>query len=334
MFIGSTGDLAQSYSMQSRNAALKQDIQRLTLEISSGKLADVRQAVGGNTAYINDLERSLTKLDGFGLAAREAGQFAGGVQTVLSQIGALGTSFRNTLLTSSNSALGETSTRILSEANETFTSVVNAMNTSVGGRTILGGTATDSAPLAPPADILAALTTAVTGAGSVDDILAAADSWFNDPAGFSSIGYQGSTSSLAPIALSDDDNATFDLRADDPVFRDTLRNLAVVAIASDPGLGLTQTQQNELFQKVTDPILGAEEGLIQLQAKVGFSESRVEAIKVRQESERTSLELARSDLLSADPFQTATELEQVQFQLQSLYAITSRMSQLSLVNYL
>jgi flagellar hook-associated protein 3 FlgL len=74
--------------------------------------------------------------------------------------------------------------------------------------------------------------------------------------------------------------------------------------------------------------------MVNLQAQVGFSEARIEALTVRHSTERASLEMARNDLLSVDPYQSATELEQVQFQLQSLYAITSRMSQLSLVNYL
>lgn len=334
MIFGSSSDLAHSYTMKARNAAMKQDIQRLTLEISSGKLADVRAAVGGNTAYVNDLERSLTKLDAYDLAATEAAQFAEGVQTVLGQVNDLGSALRDTLLTAPNLISDPTAVRIPLEAKETFEAVVGTLNTDLGGRSLLGGTGTDRPPLAPAADILDALRTAVTGAGSVDDILAAADAWFNDPAGFGAIGYQGETTSLAPVALSDTQNARQDVRADDPALRDTLRNLAVLALADDPALGLTTGQRHELFAKSTDRVLSAREGIVQIQAQVGFTEGRIAATQARNGAERTALEIARNDLLSSDPFETATELEQVQFQLQSLYAITSRMSQLSLVNYL
>jgi flagellar hook-associated protein 3 FlgL len=64
MNFGSLSDLSRSYSMQSRNASLKADIQRLTIELASGQTENVRDAVGNNTSYISDLERSLTKLDG------------------------------------------------------------------------------------------------------------------------------------------------------------------------------------------------------------------------------------------------------------------------------
>jgi len=64
MNYGSLGDLSRSFSMQSRNATLKADIDRLTIELASGQAADVRDAIGNNAAYVSDLERSLTKLDG------------------------------------------------------------------------------------------------------------------------------------------------------------------------------------------------------------------------------------------------------------------------------
>ncbi len=334
MVVNALGDMAQGYAMQTRNGALKNDIQRLTLELSSGRVADVRKAVGGDSAYLNDLERSLTKLDGYNLATREAGQFAEGIQNALSQITTLNSSLRDTLITSQSSALGENSENVLAQAKGTLDDMIAALNTTVGGRSLFAGNATEVAAVAPANDLLAALSGAVAGAGSVDDILVAAQAWFDDPAGYAATAYLGSDMSLSPMSLSQDETATFDLRADDPVLRNALKNVALMALADDPTLALTTAQKNELFQKSIPGVLDADDPVIDLAARTGFSESRIESAKVRNESERTSLEMARNDLLGADPFKTATELEQVQFQLQSLYAITSRMSQLSLVNFL
>ena len=256
------------------------------------------------------------------------------MQTALTRISDLNATFQATLLTAQNAAFGDTSTSILAEAKATFGQVISAMNTSISGRTIFAGAATDTQPIAPPADILSALGTALIGAGNVDDMLTSAQAWFDDPGGFGAIGYLGSNTSLSAISLSDNDAAQFEIRGDDPSLRDTLRNLALIALADDPALGLTKAQQTELFQKSSNNVMSAGESLIMLQAKVGLSENQIEVLTVRHTSERTSLQMARNDLLSIDPYYAATELEQVQFQLQSLYAITSRMSQLSLVNYL
>lgn len=334
MQIGSLGDLAQSYSMQSRNTALKTDIQRLTQELASGKISDVRDAMGGNTAYANDIERHLKKLDGFDLATREASQLAAGMQGALSRINDVSTSFRNTLLTSSNSALGETHSTVISQARGSLEDVISALNTNVGGRSIFAGMATDTSPIATPQTLITNLTTAMAGAGNVDDMLTAATAWFDNPAGFGATSYLGSSTSLAPIPISDGDTAQLDVRGDSPEIRAVLKNLALVSVANDPALGLTAAQKNELLVKVTPDALGANEGIIDLQTTIGFSEGRIESNLVRQSTERSTLEIARNELLAINPYETATELEQVQFQLQSLYAITSRMSQLSLVNFL
>ena len=334
MQISSLGDLAQSYSMQSRNAALKTDIQRLTLELASGTVSDVRAAIGGNTAYINDIERSLTKLDSYDLASREAAQFATGMQDALSRVHDVSTGFRNTLLTTSGATLGESSNTVISQARGALEDVVGALNTSIGGRSLFAGNATDTSPIASPDILLADLSAAMAGAGTVDDMLAAAAAWFDDPAGFGVTGYLGSDTAIAPISISDENTAQFDVRGDDPEIRHVLKSLALVTIANDPTLALTTAQQSELLEKVTPDALGANGGIIDLQTSIGFSESRIESNIVQQSAERSTLEIARSELLSVNPYETATELEQVQFQLQSLYAITSRMSQLSLVNFL
>lgn len=334
MNYGSLGDLSRAYAMQARNSTLKQDIERLTTELSTGQTADLRTAVGSNAAYVSDLERSLTKLDGYDLATLEAGQFASGVQAALTYIDDLNTSFRDAMLNTSGSALGANTTTNVATAFQTLGSVIGALNTSVGGRSVFSGMATDTAPLAPIDDLLADLSTVMAGAGSVDDMMAAAQAWFDDPAGFGATGYLGSDTDLAPMGLSDVESVSITVRGDDPVLRETLRNLAMVALANDPALALTSIQQSELIEKTTANVVATSGTLIDLQAAVGVTENRIETLSVRRSAERSSLEVARNNLLSIDPFQSATELEQVQFQLESLYAITSRMSQLSLVNYL
>jgi flagellar hook-associated protein 3 FlgL len=334
MQISSMGDLAHSLTMQSRNNVLKQEMQRLTTELTSGQVADMRAATKGNVAYVNDLERSLKKLDGYDLATREAIQFADGVQNALGRISELNMSFRNTVLTSNAATLSGPGRTVFVEARATLDGMIDAMNGSVGGRMLFSGTATDTSPAAPAQDLLAALGAAMSGAANVDDMLTAAQAWFDDPAGYGAVGYRGSDTALAPMSLSDGKSVKFDLRANDPSFRNALRSAAVIALADDASLGLDAAQKSELIQKSAGTVLGTTDAFIALQARFGVAESILEAQTSRNGAERTTLERARSDLLSIDPFKTATELEQVQFQLQSLYAITSRMSQLSLLNYI
>lgn len=333
MQFGSVGDLSLAYASQRRNTEIKDDMARLTQEIASGLKADVRGAIEGNAAYINDLELSLIKLDSYDLATTEATQFASGVQNALGRINQLGTDFVGSLLTATNAGFNNGS-GVTAEAQEVLTNVISAMNANSAGRALFAGTATGVAPVIGRDDLMSALGAAVVGAGSVDDIIAAAQAWFDSPTGFDVVGYQGSFTNIAPIAISDTEVADFDIRADTPALKDTLRSLTLIALSEDPALGLTAAQRQELQMKLTPDVLAANDATIKLQARTGFDEAQIDAVTARNGAKRGALQMSRSELLSADPFTSATELEQVQSQLQALYAITSRMSRLSLVNFL
>lgn len=334
MQINGLGDMAKAYAMQNRNTALQQDIGRLTKELSTGQIANVRKAVTGKTAYINDVARSLSKLDAYDTTTIEATQFATGVQTALERVNATSNDFIATLLSGANAGASDAASRIGPEAQDALRSIVGALNSNISGRAVFSGTGVDTRPLVDADTLTAALRGAVAGAGSIDDMIAAAVNWFDDPAGFATIAYRGADQSLEAVALSETQSVRFDIRADDPVLRATLRSVALAALADDAALGLSDTQKAELFQKTTEPLLEANDGVVDLQARTGFNEGLIEAERTRNSAERTSLEMARAKVMSADPYRAATELEQAQFQLQSLYAVTSRMSQLSLVNFL
>jgi flagellar hook-associated protein 3 FlgL len=51
-------------------------------------------------------------------------------------------------------------------------------------------------------------------------------------------------------------------------------------------------------------------------------------------AQETGLQMAINDLVSADPFDTATRLQSVQLQLETHYSVVGRLSQLSLLRYI
>jgi flagellar hook-associated protein 3 FlgL len=167
-----------------------------------------------------------------------------------------------------------------------------------------------------------------------EDIITAADAWFADPAGFDALVYSGSNTSLAPFVLSETERVSLDVRANDPALKEVLKNTAIAALADDPALGLSVPQKSALFGMVGLALQSSQDPITDLRSTVGLVEARIETIAARNQAERTTTEFARNALLEADPFETATRLESVQFQLQSIYSVTVRNSQLSLVNFL
>lgn len=134
--------------------------------------------------------------------------------------------------------------------------------------------------------------------------------------------------------LSETEKVSLDIRANDDAIKAVLMNTALAVLADDPTLSLDVPRQSELFGLAGLALQSNQDQLTDLRARLGFTEERIEKISVRNQAEETSIEFARNALLEADPFRTATELENVQFYLQSLYSVTVRSSQLSLVNFL
>ncbi len=71
-----------------------------------------------------------------------------------------------------------------------------------------------------------------------------------------------------------------------------------------------------------------------MRANLGTVEAHIETVSVQSASETSALEILKANLLSVDPYETASELQAVQTQLETLYALTARMSRLSLVDFL
>lgn len=330
----SLGDLAQSFMLQRRGADLKAEMSRLNAELTSGQVSDVKAVLAGNVSYLTDIENDLNTLGGFKIATAEAAQFADATQISLERIYDTTSSLSTAILTASASAVGPVLEQISVDAENDLDAIVSALNTSSGGRSLFAGTATNSAAMSNADTILSALRSATAGAQSPDALIDAADTWFDDPAGFSATMYQGSDQTLAPLRVSDTDTVTMDTTADAEEFRALIRSVALTAIASDPSFGFSGDSIREVFSETGKSLFENQADLTALQANVGSAQERIETIATRNATEETTLAFAKGALLQADPYETATKLEEVQFQLQSLYTVTARMSDLSLVNFI
>ncbi len=330
----SLGDLAQTFMLRQRNTALKYDMNRLTTELATGQVADVRQVLAGNYSYLTDLERKRDILAGYGVATSEATHFASTMQTALGRFDDLTQTLSSSLIIAGTGATGPNGTDTASEARNTLNAMVGTLNTDIAGRYLFAGTATNQPPLVDADALLDAVKIAVAGSTNPTDIMVAAKSWFESPAGFPSLAYLGADDPLSPFTLSQTESVALDVRATDPNLSKMLRMAAVAALADDASLALDVAAQSELYAMAGQEMFATQNDITALRANVGFAEARVEGIAVRNAAEVTSLGFAKSALLAVDPFETATQLEEVQFQLQSLYSVTVRMSQLSLVNFL
>jgi flagellar hook-associated protein 3 FlgL len=333
----SMGDLALSFRTTQLNTKLKTDLEKLTVELSTGRKTEIAASVKGDLNPLISLERSLATIDSFSVANTEAALFASTLQASLEMAQDVATELGQTLLGVNNTPEANAVQAASKDARLRFDSVVSGLNTQVTGRYVLGGTATARPPLASTDDIMASLSAAVTTSGAVtaEDVQTVVVAWFDTPGGgFETDAYLGSTTDLTPFRISDDEVAEMPLRADDQAIRDLLKGFAMASLVQTGVPGGDVNEQTSLLVKAGEDVFGASGTVSVARASLGATEARINTAAVRNSSEQAAMQLAYLEITSADPFETAAKLESVQLQLEALYTLTARAGSLSLVDYL
>ena len=108
----------------------------------------------------------------------------------------------------------------------------------------------------------------------------------------------------------------------------------MIALTNQPSSTLGRSEKLALIGAAVEPLGKATIGLIDMSAVAGSSQERIAQETSRLNAENTSMGIYRNKMVSADQFETASNLQQVQLQLETHYTVTARLSRLSLVGYL
>ena len=334
MSLQSIGDLARGVMLRRQNAELNTQMGRLTQEVTTGRAADVVRHVSGHLSELADIEQSLTLNRNYKTAASEASVMATTMQTALEQFeadtGRLGES-----LVLANTTGGSVEIPVMTgQARDTLDALVSHISTRAGGRALFAGSELSAQPLASADGIINAVQAALGGASDATSIEAAVNGFFAPGGDFETAIYQGGTQPMGAIPLGAGEAVTLDIRGDSAAVRAGLQNTVLAILAGDQSLSVSSEDSQALMARAGEGLLGAQGQIAILRADLGHAEYRIEQATSRIASEIAGLETARNSLTAIDPFTSATELEAVQLQLETLYAITARSSRLSLVNFL
>lgn len=331
----SIGDMAQTYMIRRQNSNLKATAATLATELTTGQTSDVSKRFSGDFSVVSAIETSLTSLQAYKSAANEAGQFASIMQTTLEHFQEHITIATSSLLLSANSASQTQVDSIATSARQNFNAAVTSLNTQVGGRSLFAGVATDGPAIASPDVILADLQLAIAGATTAAGVETAVNAWFDTPGGgYDTVAYLGSTTPLSPFQIGLGEQAKISITAADTEIRDTIKGLALAALVSDGALAGDVLEQALLLQSAGENLLTAGDNMTAMRADLGSAEGHIESVSTQTTTEISALEIVKSELLAVDPYAAASELEAIQTQLETLYALTARLSRLSLVDFL
>ncbi len=335
MNLVSIGDLARIFQGRQLAGGLKTDLTRLSREMTTGIREDISAALTGDFGPIADIERLLTTAESRKMAAGEAAFVTEAMQTSLKSVQENGRALSSALLTVQSTDNAATRQTLAENARQRFAVLTDALNAQAGGRALFGGGATDRAAIADASDMLAALKAATAAETTAAGVVAAVDDWFDAPGGgFETDGYLGSDTPMAVFQLSENERIQPDFRADDPALREMMKGFALAALVGEGVPSGNPSGQITLLQTAGERLINADQDLTALRAELGVTQERIEDADSRISAEKTSLELARNQLIAVDPYETASRLEAAYGQLETLYTVTARLARLNFTDFM
>ena len=236
----------------------------------------------------------------------------------------------NDFATTSEFAIGNESfdlAQVSRNAREEIESVMSTLNTDYAGRNLFSGDQVGVSALPDPSAFFDAVDTALAGATDEASINAALDAFFADGGTFDTDIYQGGDEEAASILLSNGGRVTFSVKANDPAIKSALEGLTRLAYAQpDPS--------DDYLRGAISDIRKGESELITLEASLGRKLNRVDSEISALYEEQGILKETEDRYAGVDGFEAATRLNNLELQLEAAYTVTSRISQLSLTNYI
>lgn len=214
---------------------------------------------------------------------------------------------------------------VAAEAREALSEVLSRLNARHGERYLFSGDATATAPFQDADALLTDLQAIAAGAADEADFAAQVQTYFDDPAGgFQTSFYQGTQTASDADAVLPNQGA----------FSDMFMGLSIMALSA-PGTAIP-------FAAVGTPAMDMalerlDRGrtlLVDVEAGIGIRQSSLQSELDLLGREAVLLTSSFQDLTGKDQYEAATQLKELEANLEASYLLTSRLSNLSLLNYL
>lgn len=335
--LASIGDLSRLYHTRLSNVSTKSKIDTLSYEATTGIKKDIATHLNGNTALANQLEHRLNLLGTYKSNTIEidgvlsAMQLA--MQTIQDSIADLGPN----LISEANLSSDQQVDIRTSQAKEHLSTIIRALNTTSGGKSLFAGTRTDALPLPSVDTLIGAVANQVTGLNSLTDIKSSISSWFdsqNGGGGYTDTVYQGNNLPAHKVPVSERRAINITTNANSPAIKEILKGLSLYAMAGSSQALQDRNLQRGLLIAAGETLTFGKDLLTAERARIGFSEETLKKETAQNAAETSALSITKNNLISAEPFEAALSLKEMESTLNNLYTLTARLSSLKLTDYL
>ncbi len=347
--------MTSSISTQSITSMLRQSVAQMQsdlatneTELTTGNYADIGLTLGAHTGETVSLQSETSILQTITDTNQNVGTRLSTTQNVLGNLQTTAQDLLNSLLQGDGSNSNAASIQGLGQSD--LQSLISRLNTSLTGDYIFAGANTGQAPMtdytAPSAANKAAVDSAFLSAfgipqtsPSVSTISGSSMQSFLDSQ-FASL-FQGtnwssnwSSASNQPLTnqISETQTADTSVSANNTAFQQLAQAYTMLA-----DLG-TQNLNTSAYQAVTSTaqnlLTSAISGLTNLQANVGLVQSNITTATNQMSAQMDILSAQIGNLENVNPYEVATQVSNLQTQIETAYSLTSQLQHLSLVQYL
>ena len=327
---------------------LQGDMMNAQKEMSSGKYADVGLVLGARTGQAVALNRDIDRLKALGDSNGLVSTRLDTIQDAMTRLTQEAEAFLSALTVGGG---GDTERQVLQATGKnTLETLTSVLNTSLKGEYIFAGVNTDIKPINDYEE-----------AGSPNK--AAFDTAFTTFFGFpqsdpavANISATDMTDFLdnvvQPMFMGTDWQANWSNATDEPVTsRITLNEMAETSVSANSEgirkLAMTTSIISDLLQaplneNARNALIDQSRVLVgdgladvqNVQAKVGLVQNRVVSANERLSMQVEIMTKNLDDMQGVDPYEAATRVNDLLTQIETSYALTSRIQQLSLLKYL
>lgn len=324
------------------------EVIKLQQEVTTGKYADSGLALGASSSRAVNLKNELDRLESLKDTNAIVTQRLSASQMALETMRKASEQINTTLI----ATLGNDDATRLSIANTdingAMSSFVAAANVQFNGEFLMSGINTDVKPLADyeagsPAKISfdAALSTFMLGNGiaTMSDFTPAqmtdfientlepmytGAQWDTDWSNASDQNVMSRISANEVVASTSNTNTT------------GVRKFALAAVLATEllGAGVSSTVRDTINSAAQNYVQQSITGLIETSSSLGISESRVTKANTSLEAQTKLVTTHINDIEGIDVYEASTRMNSLLTQIETSYTLTSRLQQLSLINFL
>lgn len=319
------------------------------IEISTGNKADIGVALGARTGVSLSLKSEVDRLNGYASSNSLATTRLGSTATALSAMLTGAQSIAASLVTASGT--GGTPATLQASAKAALQALIGGLNTASGGQHVFAGINTDTQPIG---DYFSAQTSSAKagvddafrqsfGFSQTDEGAAAIsgsamesflDGAFADQFSDASWSANWSSASNQTISttVSPTQSTATSVSANATAFRTIAE--AYTMLSEFTGSTMSSAAQASVVAKATALVNAGIAALTNTQSAVGIAQATISTATTQITAQVNVLTTSVSDLDGVDTYGLSSRVTALQTQLEASYALTSRLQQLSLVNYL